>query len=225
MSIIVLNGKIFSKGSPKVVCVGRNYADHAKEMNSAVPKEPILFIKPASSLAAFDSTLKIPQDLGSVHHELEIALLVGDNISKASPNQVLKKIAGLGLGIDLTLRDLQTSLKDKGHPWERAKAFDGSCWLSGFVSVDHLDIALGESNFEFTLLKNGQIQQTGRSEDMIFSMAELTAYISQFFTLDKGDVILTGTPSGVGPLKPGDNLSANLRLGSKELISCECTIG
>lgn len=224
MPLITLNDAVFSQSSSKIVCVGRNYADHAKEMNSPIPKEPILFIKPASSLVKFDGVVSIPQGLGSVHHELEMALLVGDTISKAEPKHVLKNIAGIGLGIDLTLRDLQKSLKEKGHPWERAKAFDGACWLSNFVSVDQLGVALEESNFAFTLLKNGEIQQMGNSDDMIFSMAELTAAISQSFTLNKGDVILTGTPSGVGPLHSGDNVTANLQLGSHNLINCQCTI-
>ena len=220
----IRNTEILSKSSPKVVCVGRNYADHAKEMNSPITAEPILFLKPASSLTTFEGAIAIPSGLGSVHHELEIALLVGDKISKAEPSQALNNIIGVGLGIDLTLRDLQKTLKSNGHPWERAKSFDDSCWLSDFYSVDELNSTLAESHFKFTLQKNGVTQQQGQSEQMIFSMADLTAYISQFFTLEKGDIILTGTPSGVGPVETGDELSASLALGQKTLVSCQCSI-
>jgi len=221
---IILDGETFFSGSPKVVCVGRNYADHAKEMNSPIPEEPILFIKPASALLDFDDTVTIPKDLGSVHHELEIALLVGDTLTKATQAQALQSIVGIGLGLDLTLRDIQKTLKTKGQPWERAKAFDGSCPISHFVKPPQLQKVLSDETIVFSLTKNQQECQRGNSNDMLFSMVELTAYISQFFTLTQGDIILTGTPSGVGELNKGDILSASLQLDGDELICCDCEI-
>lgn len=221
---IKLDGNVFFEGSPKIVCVGRNYADHAKEMNSPVPKEPILFIKPASTLVPFTGDIRIPKHLGSVHHELEIALLVGKTLKNADQQTVMDSIAGIGLGLDLTLRDLQKTLKEKGHPWERAKAFDDACPLSDFMSLDNVSDVLNEQAITFDLIKNGNIQQQGNSAEMIFSMVELCCTISQFFTLEKGDIILTGTPSGVGELNAGDQLTANLSINNKNVIRCEGTI-
>lgn len=221
---IILEGDIFFEGSPKVVCVGRNYADHAKEMNNPVPKEPILFIKPASAVTQFEGEIAIPKNLGSVHHELEIALLVGKTLKHANRQTVLDSIVGIGLGLDLTLRDLQKNLKEKGHPWERAKAFDDSCPLSNFISTGDLNDAIKEKEIIFSLVKNGKIQQQGNSHEMIFSMVELSCYISQFFTLEKGDVILTGTPSGVGELHKGDKLTAGLNMNNETLITCRGVI-
>ena len=221
---IKLDGEVFFEGSPKIVCVGRNYADHAKELNNPVPKEPILFIKPASTLVPFASDICIPKNLGSVHHELEIALLVGKTLKHANQKTVINGIAGIGLGLDLTLRDLQKTLKEKGHPWERAKAFDKACPVSDFISMENIDTALVEQAITFELIKNGHVQQQGNSREMIFSMVELCCTISQFFTLEKGDIILTGTPSGVGELNAGDQLSANLRINDKNIIRCEGAI-
>lgn len=202
----LLDKKEFAHSVSKVVCVGRNYADHAKELNNPIPTSPILFIKPDSSVVEF-SSFSIPNDQGSVHHELEIAILIGETLSNASSQQVRDALVGVGLGLDLTLRDVQAKLKEKGHPWERAKSFDGACPLSEFVSVD---ISIDWKNIGLVLNKNDQLQQQGNSADMLFPVVELIAHMSESFTLNAGDVILTGTPAGVGPIEVGDRLNAEL---------------
>ncbi|WP_269618617.1 fumarylacetoacetate hydrolase family protein [Zhongshania sp. BJYM1] len=191
----------------KVVCVGRNYAEHAKELGNAVPTSPLLFIKPATAMVAMAEPLSLPEGLGSCHHELEMALLIGEPLTKAAPEACRAAIAGIGLALDLTLRELQDELKKKGHPWERAKAFDGACPLAEFVAFD--------PNLDFTALtlrltRNGGVQQQGSCGDMLFSVENLLSEISHSFTLMPGDVVLTGTPAGVGPLNSGDKLLAEL---------------
>jgi 2-keto-4-pentenoate hydratase/2-oxohepta-3-ene-1,7-dioic acid hydratase in catechol pathway len=186
----------------KIVCVGRNYKEHAKELNNPIPKEPVLFIKPATAAVAMDRPIVLPVGLGECHHELEIALLIGQPLTQANHTEALAAVVGVGLGLDLTLRDIQTQLKSQGMPWERAKAFDGSCPLSAFKSTTGIDL----QQLELTLYLNDHIQQQGNSDQMLFSVARLLAEISWHFTLLPGDVILTGTPAGVGPLQRGDHL-------------------
>lgn len=190
----------------KVVCVGRNYAEHARELNNPVPSEPILFIKPATAIVDMQQPIGIPTDYGNCHVETEMALLIGKEVRKESPAEALEAVVGVGLGFDLTLRDLQSKLKDKGHPWEKAKAFDGSCPLSAFAPA----AAMQWDNVDLTLTRNGKLQQSGNSSDMLTGVGDLLSYISRFFTLQPGDVVLTGTPAGVGPLSPGDELIATL---------------
>ncbi|CBL43999.1 4-hydroxyphenylacetate degradation bifunctional isomerase/decarboxylase [gamma proteobacterium HdN1] len=188
----------------KVVCVGRNYAAHAKELNNPVPESPIIFIKPATSIQPLSEPIRWPGGLGSCHHELEISILIGARVTKQSASEVVGHIAGIGLGLDLTLRDLQNQLKAKGQPWELAKAFDGACPLSGFVlPAEFRDL----SNIQLALRINGELRQQGNSSDMLTPITELIAYISQYITLEAGDVVLTGTPAGVGPFQSGDQLT------------------
>lgn len=202
-----LEGQPFSSATGKIVCVGRNYAEHAKELNNPVPSAPILFIKPADAAVAMSPVFTVPADRGSVHHELEIAILIGERLSAASEEDVARAVAGVGLGLDLTLRDVQAGLKDKGHPWEIAKAFDGACPLSEFVSP----MAVSDwGDIELQLQRNGQLQQQGNSGDMLFPVLPLIAHMSSIFTLNPGDIIMTGTPAGVGPLQAGDELQASL---------------
>lgn len=198
--------------SAKVVCVGRNYADHARELNNPVPEEPLLFIKPGSCVVDMHEPLNLPKGLGSVHIETEMALLIGAPLSQADEGRCLEAIAGVGIGFDLTLRDLQNELKQRAHPWEKAKAFDGSCPLSEFI-VPPVDLNWAAITIE--LQRNGELQQRGNSADMITPVAPLLSYISRFFTLLPGDVVLTGTPAGVGPIQSGDQLNASL----KDLLS------
>lgn len=203
----ILDGQTPSYSLGKLVCVGRNYAEHAQELNNPVPDHPLLFMKPATSVVNLQRPFRIPQGQGEVHHELEIAVLIAKPLSKASPEEAIGHVAGIGLALDLTLRDVQQQLKEKGHPWERAKAFDGSCPVSCFVSPGD-----GEwwNALEFSLHLNGGLQQRGNSADMLFAIPELISEISQIFTLQAGDTVLTGTPAGVGPLSPGDELELNL---------------
>jgi len=194
----------------KIVCVGRNYADHAKELNNPIPNEPLLFIKPATAAVSMLDTVTIPEGRGACHHELEMAVLIGTELSAKTAamqdEDILSSIAGVGLALDLTLRDVQDELKEKGQPWERAKAFDGSCPLSNFVGVDGVDL----QDLPIQLYRNGQLQQLGNTVDMLFSVINLLRDISSIFTLLPGDVVLTGTPAGVGPLLKGDKLKGTL---------------
>lgn len=190
----------------KIVCVGRNYADHARELNNPVPTEPLLFMKPATAAVAMEQPFAIPAGRGSCHFETEMALLIGEPLSQASEAEVAKAIAGVGLAFDLTLRDLQSNLKQKGHPWELAKAFDGSCPLSVFVTPKAIDW----KNVQLRMSRNDALQQDGNSGYMITPVLSLLSYISQHFSLMPGDVVLTGTPAGVGPLHSGDQIDAEL---------------
>lgn len=191
----------------KIVCVGRNYAEHARELSNPVPQRPILFIKPGSCAVAMDEPLTLPQQRGSCHHELEIALLIGRPLTAANAKSCVGAIAGIGLGLDLTLRDEQQQLKSQGHPWERAKAFDGACPLSAFSPV--VPTALNDLSLQ--LIINGRVVQSGNSVDMLFPVPSLLEEISAHFSLQPGDVVMTGTPAGVGPLATGDEVKAELK--------------
>lgn len=194
----------------KIVCVGRNYADHAAELNNPLPTEPLLFIKPSTAVTRLPQVL-IPPHQGACHHELELALLIGAPLRRARSEQALAAVAAVGLALDLTLRDVQNRLKSAGQPWERAKAFDGSCALGPFIDAAAVDLA---EPFALQLYKNNQLVQQGNTADLLFPLALLLADISQQFTLLPGDVVLTGTPAGVGPLAAGDQLQLCLSQGS-----------
>ncbi len=191
----------------KVVCVGRNYAEHARELNNPAPSEPLLFIKPSTAITLFEHPVRLPQNKGEVDYETELSVLIGKRLRRASEEEAIESITGIGLGIDLTLRDLQSSLKEKGHPWEKAKAFDNSCPLTGFVATKHLPPL---SNIGLRLYINGVLCQQGNSSNMLTPIPALLSHISHHFTLMPGDVVLTGTPAGVGPLNAGDELRAEL---------------
>ncbi|WP_369855538.1 fumarylacetoacetate hydrolase family protein [Candidatus Thalassolituus haligoni] len=212
-----LNDVPFLSAIGKAVCVGRNYAAHAAELNNPVPERPLLFIKPADAIVAMEGDITIPVNAGAVHHELEIALLIGRPLSFANHQQALAAIAGVGLALDLTLRDVQDGLKQKGHPWERAKAFDGACPVSRFVAAEQVN---DWADLNVSLLRNGTMQQQGSSAAMLFPVADLLVEISQHFTLNPGDLVLTGTPAGVGPLEPGDQLTATLQ----DWLSISCQV-
>ena len=187
----------------KAVCVGRNYAAHAKELGNAVPQTPILFLKPSTAIVPLSPSFTIPNDRGSCHYETEIAVLIGKTINNLRVEEVPQAIAGYGLALDLTLRDVQNQLKAQGYPWEVAKAFDGACPLSQFIKPELIaDI----KHTEFSLMVNEELRQHGFSHDMITPVYELIAYISQIFTLQAGDIVLTGTPEGVAALQRGDKL-------------------
>lgn len=201
------DGELAGSQTGKVVCVGRNYADHAKELNNPIPTEPMLFIKPASSIVPMEQPFAIPDGLGSVHFETEMSVLIGQQLCKASEADALNAIAGVGLALDLTLRDLQSQLKDKGHPWEKSKAFDGSCPLSAFLRPEQIKDLQA---VQVQLQVNGEERQNGNSALMLNPVLSLISYISRFFTLEPGDVVLTGTPAGVGPVNHGDKLHVSL---------------
>lgn len=196
----------------KIVCVGRNYAEHARELGNEVPEEPVLFMKPVTSLVAVDQGIDLNHltqnaHLGSLHFECELCLRIDHRISRVDKAAAMKAIGAVTLGLDLTLRDLQNSLKDQGLPWERAKAFDGACVLGDWVDLTEVDLEA----LEFTCNINGELRQHGQSSHMLFGLADLVSEISQSFTLLPGDVIMTGTPSGVGPLSTQDQISMRLK--------------
>ncbi len=201
----------------KVVCVGRNYAAHAHELGNEVPSSPLLFMKPASSIAwiSSDDDNKIirPEvaSYGDTHYEAELCIQLSADLSAATVQQAQQAIGAVTLGLDLTLRELQSQLKDKGQPWERAKCFDGACVLADWVDAQ----AFGDfTQVNYQLYINDQLKQDGDSALMLFSVYELLVDISHAFSLQAGDVIMTGTPSGVGTLQAGDTLK--LVLGANE---------
>ncbi|MEY4475049.1 MAG: hypothetical protein RL248_816 [Pseudomonadota bacterium] len=191
----------------KVVCVGSNYAEHIKEMAGTVSVEPVLFIKPETALCDICQPVSIPQAFGAVHHEVELAVLIGTPLKQASEDHAARAIAGYGVALDLTLRELQSGLKKSCQPWEKSKAFDGSCPISGFIPVAEFGDVLLSS---ISLMINGEIRQQGNTRDMITPVIPLISYISRFFTLRAGDIVLTGTPQGVGPIESGDMLQISL---------------
>jgi 2-keto-4-pentenoate hydratase/2-oxohepta-3-ene-1,7-dioic acid hydratase in catechol pathway len=200
----------------KFICIGRNYAEHAKELNNAVPSEPVIFFKPETALLINKQPFFYPEFSKDIHYECEIVVRInrlGKNIQKQFAHRYYEEI---GLGIDFTARDLQNHLKEKGLPWEKAKGFDGSAVLGKFVPVNSLK---NKENIEFQLLKNGSVVQTGFSKDMIFDIDAIIEHVSQFVTLKIGDIIFTGTPAGVGPVAVGDKLEGFLEGTSNFTLS------
>ena len=213
----ILDGKPLDLPVGKVVCVGRNYAEHAKELNNPVPTSPILFMKPSTSVVALEPGFAVPQDQGECHHELEMSVLIGKPLKNADEAAAKDAILGYGIGLDLTLRDLQNKLKEKSHPWEVAKAFDGANPLSAFISAAQL---ADPERTAIRLTVNEQVRQQGNTSDMITPVFKLLAFMSRHFTLLPGDVIMTGTPAGVAALRSGDRLQ--LTLG--DLLSCTTVV-
>ncbi|GHE22129.1 fumarylacetoacetate hydrolase family protein [Halomonas urumqiensis] len=204
------DGQAFPNALGKIVCVGRNYADHAKELDNPVPSEPLLFIKPATSAVELEKPIEAPFSRGEVHYETELALLIGEELTHATTDEAERAVVGIGLALDLTLRDVQARLKEKGHPWEAAKAFDGACPLSAFLPLSQVP---NWSALTFSLEVDGEARQHGEGSDMLFPVATLVAEMSRHFTLLPGDVVLTGTPAGVGPLPRGAELHFTLTGG------------
>lgn len=218
---LLLNGKPFPHPLGKIVCVGRNYAAHAAELNNPQPSTPLLFMKPASAAAPLGEPLQLPAGLGAVHHEMEMAVLIGAPLRKAGRDEVVAAIAGIGVALDLTLRDVQDQLKRDGHPWERAKAFDGAYPLSGFVDARGVDLQA----LTLQLWRNDKLQQDGNTGHMLFATLDLIEEISGVFSLQPGDVVSTGTPAGVGPLVSGDRLIATLGKSSPgDLVKVETVV-
>ena len=187
----------------KIICVGRNYTDHIKELENNKPKEPVLFLKPDSSIILNNKPFFIPDFSQNIHYELELVIKIsrlGKHIQEKFSHKYYDFI---GLGIDFTARDLQSDLKSKGLPWEKSKAFDGSCFISKWINKSEFNDV---NNLNFNLNKNGKTVQKTNSKLMLWKIDELISYISKFFTLKIGDVIFTGTPAGVGKVSIGDNL-------------------
>jgi 2-keto-4-pentenoate hydratase/2-oxohepta-3-ene-1,7-dioic acid hydratase in catechol pathway len=191
----------------KIICIGRNYAEHAKELNNAVPTEPVFFLKPDTAVLKNGSTFYLPDFSNDIHHELEIVIKISKAGKFIEPDFAHKYFDEIGLGIDFTARDVQQKCKEKGLPWEKAKAFDGSAPVGEFISKAELN-DLG--NIDFELLVNGTARQKGNSREMIFNISQIISYVSKFVTLKTGDLIYTGTPSGVAAVKEGDVLEGFL---------------
>lgn len=191
----------------KVVCMARNYVAHIKELNNARPKRPIFFMKPSTSIVNEGKRVLLPSFSSDVHHEVELAVVIGKSGKSIPKEKVNDFILGYGVAVDLTARDVQQEMKDGGYPWEIAKAFDQSCPVSKFRLRDDVGSV---DNIAISLDVNGERRQDGRTEQMIYSVADMISEMSTYFTLNRGDLILTGTPSGVAKLSSGDILKGDI---------------
>ena len=187
----------------KIVCLGRNYVDHIKELGNEIPDKPVIFIKPSTSILPDGGSIIIPDYSTDCHYEVELAVLIGKTGKNISEEAAFEHVAGYGVAIDLTLRDVQSQHKEKGLPWEIAKGFDTACPLSDFVPAD---LVPDPGNLPITLTVNGEMRQNGNTGMMMRNIAQIIAEFSKIFTLEEGDVLLTGTPAGVGPIVTGDIL-------------------
>ena len=191
----------------KIICIGRNYVDHAKELNNAVPEKPVFFMKPDSSLVIKNRPFFYPDFSKDVHHELELVIKI-NRLGRSIPEKFAHRYFNeITLGIDFTARDLQSEMKKKGLPWEIAKGFDYSAPIGDFLPLDQFPDIHAQ---DFHLDVNGKTVQKGNTRDMLFSFEKIISYVSIFMTLKTGDLIFTGTPAGVGPVKIGDRLEAFL---------------
>ena len=198
----------------KIFCIGRNYTEHIEELKNERPEQPLIFMKPATALLRESKPFYLPEFSEDIHFECELVIRIGKHGKAIRKEFAADYIDGFTLGIDFTARDLQSRLKEKGHPWEIAKAFDHSAAVGDFMGLDK---PLNE--IEFFLHKNGDRVQHGQTAQMLFPIEDLIAYLSEYFTLQKGDLIFTGTPKGVGPVRKGDVLKGTLE--DKEVLYCE----
>ena len=191
----------FSVG--KIVCVGRNYDEHIREMSAEKTSDPVLFLKPATSILNEGKPIVLPSYSNEVHHEIELAFLISQEAKSINSDNWEKIVAGAAIALDLTLRDYQSIAKKKGLPWSVSKGFDAACPIGSFVPLENID---NINELEIKLFVNDHLRQSGNTNQMIFPPGKLLEYISSIFTLEPGDIILTGTPSGVGPLQSGDKI-------------------
>lgn len=198
----------------KIFCVGRNYEAHAKEMQSDVPSSPMIFMKPSTALLAYGHAFYYPDFSDNIHYELELVIKIKEQGKSIPKNRALDHVGELSLGIDFTARDIQEQCKKNGHPWEIAKSFDFSAAIGLWQEIDLNRL----NDLSFQLLKNGVQVQNAHTSDLIFDIPTLIEYISHRFTLQRGDLIYTGTPEGVGPVEPGDLLEGIL-MDKKILIT------
>ncbi|KAF5737009.1 putative fumarylacetoacetate hydrolase [Tripterygium wilfordii] len=198
--------KLFQAGT-KIVAVGRNYAAHAKELGNAVPKEPVLFLKPTSSYLENGGTIEVPHPLESLHHEVELAVVINKKARDVPQTSAMDYVGGYALALDMTAREIQASAKSAGLPWTVAKGQDTFTPISSVLSVSMVP---DPDNLELWLKVDGEIRQKGSTKDMIFKIPYLISHISSIMTLFEGDVILTGTPQGVGPVKAGQKITAGI---------------
>ena len=196
--------KDFVNHGSKIVCVGRNYAKHARELGNALPTTPIIFTKPTTSFVSKGGNIIYPSITSLLHYEVELGVVMGQTTSKISADNIMEHVAGYAICIDVTCRDIQEQCKSERIPWTMAKCLDTFCPVGPFISSNLID----PFNTEITLKVNNELKQHGNSKDMIFSIPSLLEYISRYITLLPGDLVLTGTPEGVGPLEIGDTVTA-----------------
>ncbi len=199
----------------KIICIGRNYRAHAKELNNPIPEFPLIFMKPPSALLVNNKPLYYPAFTKELHYEAEIVLKICKNGRHVASEFAHSYYDQIAIGIDFTARDVQKALKAKGHPWELSKAFDFSAALSPFIDMESHD----PTNISFHLKKNEHVVQEGNTGDLIFDFNYLITFVSQYFMLQVGDLIYTGTPAGVGPVEIGDTLEGFI--GNQSLLICE----
>lgn len=199
----------------KIFCVGRNYSEHAKELGNAVPESPVIFSKPDTALLKNGEPFYHPDFSNDIHHEVELVIKISKMGKKIQPKFARNYFSEIGLGIDFTARDTQAKLKEKGLPWELAKAFDGSAPLGNFINIEGKEL----DNINFSLKKNGAIVQQGNTSHMIFSFEDIVSFVSQYFTLKVGDLIYTGTPAGVSKVNIGDTLEGYIE--QELMLTCE----
>lgn len=205
MTDVILEGRPFPVAS--IFCVGRNYAAHIAELGNVRDTMPLVFLKPQGALLRSGETLNLPAYSSDVQHECELVLLIGRDADHVAPDEALDVIAGYGIGLDLTARDVQSELKAKGHPWTRAKGFRGAACVSEFVAASRV---ADPERLRFSLRVNGETRQNGDTAMMLVGVAQLVSWLSAEYGLQAGDLIYTGTPEGVGPIPAGAELSAEL---------------
>ncbi|TYO96388.1 5-carboxymethyl-2-hydroxymuconate isomerase [Geothermobacter ehrlichii] len=201
----MIDGGAFSVG--KIVCLGRNYVEHIRELGNEIPERPVIFTKPATSIIGEGGRIRIPSWSRDCHHEVELAVLIGTGGREISRDRAMDHVAGYGVAIDLTLRDIQSELKAKGLPWDIAKGFDTACPLSAFVPAEQV---ADPHDLGIRLRVNDDLRQDGHTGQMMRRIPQIIEEISAIFTLEPGDLVLTGTPSGVGPLRSGDRVVAEI---------------
>ncbi|MGA8265633.1 MAG: fumarylacetoacetate hydrolase family protein [Ignavibacteriaceae bacterium] len=201
----------------KIVCVGRNYAEHARELGNEIPEKPVVFLKPNSAIIYSGERIIYPNFSGDMQHEVELVLLIGKTIKGADKKNVEDAILGYGVGLDMTLRDIQSELKKKGHPWTIAKGFDTSAVISDFVLKKDHNLTLDEV---ISLSINGTTKQRAKLNTMIFIPSKIVEYISSLMTLEEGDLIYTGTPAGVSKVEKGDKIFAEI----EGIASLQCEV-
>ncbi|KAI8142717.1 hypothetical protein BJV82DRAFT_614029 [Fennellomyces sp. T-0311] len=217
-----MSARNFLSTGKKIVAIGRNFSEHAKELGNAVPKSPFFFLKPTSSYLANGGTVEIPTGC-EVHHEVELAVVIGKDGRDYQASDAMNYVAGYALAIDMTARNLQTEAKTKGLPWSASKGFDTFTPISEFIPKESI---ADPSNVDLWLKVNDAFRQNGNTKDMIFGIPMLLSYVSSIMKLEAGDVVLTGTPSGVGPISPGDVITAGLKPAGagKDLMNVQYSV-
>lgn len=208
----------FAEIGKKIVCVGRNYAEHAAELGNALPTEPMLFLKPSTAYLQQGKQIMFPPGCKELHYEVELGLVISKTGTDIPESEVMNHIGGYALALDMTARDFQNAAKKKGIPWSLAKGFNTSCPISQFIPKESVS---DPQNIGLWCKVNGETKQDGNTKDMIFNIPTLVSYISQYFTLETGDLVLTGTPAGVGPVVPGDVITAGLG----DMVEMSFTVG